>query len=255
MRWTPTPEGLVFKEIARSANLMKTVKLACFTLIGLVTYPHASPAPRLFEVGMHHLGDEENFFVKTALADFIKDAEAELKLPASQRTKIVNGVVSTTRGNGGFNGDWDWHIDPDSVGMAEVTIELCDLSPSSVTWNQGRFCPWDSYILREVTVTGLMDGTAPKGKLSRNSPGEARISDEAGSDGSHRLEYAIHSPGRMELELRTVDGKHATTLVNAYRVPGRYHASWNDRGLSRGLYHLILKHDGLPASARTLLLR
>ncbi|MEO3993764.1 MAG: hypothetical protein QN229_05640 [Desulfurococcaceae archaeon TW002] len=37
-----------------------------------------------------------------------------------------------TDGDGGFNKSWGWHLDPDTVEVADVTIELCDGMPSFV---------------------------------------------------------------------------------------------------------------------------
>lgn len=64
----------------------------------------------------------------------------------------VTGVL--VKGSGGFNEPWSWHLDPDSVRMAEASIELCDGRPSSVEeeldyWlnNVGRYCPWSSEVV------------------------------------------------------------------------------------------------------------
>ena len=58
------------------------------------------------------------------------------------------------RGSILYNEPWSWHIDPDDVHMAEVTIELCDGLPSHVEadldyWitSVQRFCPWNAKIV------------------------------------------------------------------------------------------------------------
>jgi hypothetical protein len=58
------------------------------------------------------------------------------------------------RGDGGFNQPWGWHIEPATVRMAEVSIELCDGRPSMVQegleyWLRtvGTFCPWSSKVI------------------------------------------------------------------------------------------------------------
>ena len=78
-------------------------------------------------------------------------AEAEALIGASTQ-KIVNGQLLP--GDGGFNDPWSWHMDPESVSFADVTIELCDGRPSMVEadldmWlnTVGRFCPWSSRIV------------------------------------------------------------------------------------------------------------
>ncbi len=65
----------------------------------------------------------------------------------------VTGVFRT--GDGGFNAPWHWHHDPDSVELAEVTIEACQGCPSLVEtnldyWtNFGRYCAPGRIIARE----------------------------------------------------------------------------------------------------------
>jgi hypothetical protein len=52
------------------------------------------------------------------------------------------------RGDGGFNAPWNWHIDPESVTFAEVTIEACQTAMSAIDddldyWiNFGQVCIW-----------------------------------------------------------------------------------------------------------------
>lgn len=51
-----------------------------------------------------------------------------------------------------WNAPWHWHMDPESVRMAEVTIELCDGMPSFVEANcvaagGGQFCPWSAQLV------------------------------------------------------------------------------------------------------------
>ncbi|MEM4417002.1 MAG: hypothetical protein QXD32_02975, partial [Nitrososphaerota archaeon] len=58
------------------------------------------------------------------------------------------------RGDGGFNKPWSWHLIPETVRMAEVSIELCDGLPSHIEqdldyWidTVGQFCPWSGRIV------------------------------------------------------------------------------------------------------------
>jgi hypothetical protein len=64
----------------------------------------------------------------------------------------VTGTL--VKGDGGFNSPWSWHLDPSSVRMAEVSIELCDGTPSSVEENLDywldtvhTYCPWSSKVV------------------------------------------------------------------------------------------------------------
>ena len=80
--------------------------------------------------------------------------------------RIVIGDLLT--GNGGYNHDvlngtiWSWHLVEDTLGLAEVTIELCDGRPSFVEaelayWMQtvGSYCPWSSQIVAIAADTAI----------------------------------------------------------------------------------------------------
>ena len=45
---------------------------------------------------------------------------------------IPNGRILHGPGRGGHKSFWSWHLDPVDIEMAEVTIELCDGTPSFV---------------------------------------------------------------------------------------------------------------------------
>jgi hypothetical protein len=55
-------------------------------------------------------------------------------------------------GNGTFNCGWTWRMSPASITFAEVTIEVCDATPSYVQGNcasfpNGRYCPWSAEVI------------------------------------------------------------------------------------------------------------
>jgi hypothetical protein len=64
----------------------------------------------------------------------------------------VTGTL--VKGDGGFNSPWSWHLDPSSVRMAEVSIELCDGTPNFVEENLDywldtvhTYWPWSSKVV------------------------------------------------------------------------------------------------------------
>jgi hypothetical protein len=70
----------------------------------------------------------------------------------------VRGVISgeLLQGSGGFNAPWRWHLDPATVHVADIAIELCDGRPSLVEadlsyWlaSVRRFCPWGAKVVSE----------------------------------------------------------------------------------------------------------
>ena len=74
---------------------------------------------------------------------------------ASGYEGAMNG--SLVPGDGGFNGPWSWHHDPETVAVADVTTEVCDGRPSMVEddleyWlgTVERYCPWGARVVTRV---------------------------------------------------------------------------------------------------------
>jgi hypothetical protein len=82
--------------------------------------------------------------------------EAELDLPKEQRFMHVNGIIA--EGNGGYNRYWSWHFQDGKWVLTQVSIELCDATPTYVEQNldyflnniDGQFCPWGSKVDSEI---------------------------------------------------------------------------------------------------------
>ena len=73
-------------------------------------------------------------------------AEAEQLL---QNGETINIDGPLRAGDGGFNAPYNWHLSPDSITFAPVTIELCDGRPSMIEedldyWLNSvkAYCPW-----------------------------------------------------------------------------------------------------------------
>lgn len=72
----------------------------------------------------------------------------------NSRATIPNGRIQRGPGLSANNEPWSWHLDPQDVQMAEVTIEVCDATPSYVEKNLdyfvgtvGRYCPWSAVLV------------------------------------------------------------------------------------------------------------
>jgi len=71
-------------------------------------------------------------------------------LDARRRSGTLGVVVGrVVRGDGGFNTPWSWHLDPVSIEVPQVAIELCDGRPSMVQGDLDywvdtvrTYCPW-----------------------------------------------------------------------------------------------------------------
>jgi len=67
---------------------------------------------------------------------------------------IPNGRIHYGPGQGNHNDPWSWHLDPEDISMADVTIELCDARPSYVEEQVqefvevvGRYCSWGAELV------------------------------------------------------------------------------------------------------------
>ena len=63
------------------------------------------------------------------------------------QAKIPVGQLQCT--SGAFNCGWSWSMSPSSITFAELTIEVCDATPSYVQGNctsfpNGTYCPWSA---------------------------------------------------------------------------------------------------------------
>jgi hypothetical protein len=224
----------------------------------------AHAASKCYEVAMRGMAASENFFVLATDPVLIKKAEDQLKLPEKERAHI-HGPIDT--GNGGFNGKWHWHIVPDKWTPAEISVELCDGTPSYVESHRDewvktvkQYCPWSSYLSRECQAAGM--GPRPErwnaAPAGTGFSGDSRIlaDTRAAGDGTvRRIEYEIGSAGLIGMEVHSAEGRVEATLLETHRGPGSFFLDWDTAALPRGLHHLILKKNGRPASARTVLLR
>jgi hypothetical protein len=136
-----------------SAVTGSTLALAAALLSGLACKDSnpAEPSDALFEI-LASAASGETFRIQ--VSDPSQIAALESLLGQGNR-KIVSGALR--RGNGGFNTPWSWHMAPDSIEVADVTIELCDGRPSDVEsaldyWidTVGRFCPWGTEVVARL---------------------------------------------------------------------------------------------------------
>lgn len=67
---------------------------------------------------------------------------------------IPNGRLRVGAGEGAHNAPYTWHLDPDEIEMAGVTIEICDGATSYVESHRdefiaqvNRYCPWGARLV------------------------------------------------------------------------------------------------------------
>ncbi len=87
---------------------------------------------------------------------FISNEQTIEQVLAVQQGKSQATIPSghLLKGSVPYNQPWSWHVDSEDVQMAEVTIELCDGTPSQVEANLNywvdtvkRFCPWNAKLI------------------------------------------------------------------------------------------------------------
>lgn len=78
-----------------------------------------------------------------------EDIDIARKLLAGEEAPTIpNGKI--VRGSTDVNTGYSWHIDPNDIEFAEVTMEVCDGLPSYVedgTVTSDRFCPWMAKVI------------------------------------------------------------------------------------------------------------
>lgn len=93
----------------------------------------------------------ETFRVQVTTAGAIADFEG---LVGKGNIKVITGEI--TRGDGGFNAPWSWHLIPATVEAVDLAIEVCDGCPSFVEGHLddylslGRYCPWGAEVIRRI---------------------------------------------------------------------------------------------------------
>jgi hypothetical protein len=122
---------------------------SALVLVACEGSPGAPSSDAVFEV---RACGSQTFRIRLTNADLVQQAG---RLAGQPGQPIVNGRLA--RGSGGFNDPWSWHLLPETVRFADVTIELCDGCPQMVEddldyWLETvqQFCPWSSEIVRRV---------------------------------------------------------------------------------------------------------
>lgn len=136
-------------QFAGAAVLAHTPGGEPFTVVATVDALRKSaatkPAAKTFEVEVA----DEKFKVQ------VTDKETIQQMTDNYNGKNNYHVTGKlVRGDGGFNQPWSWHLDPTSVRMAEISIELCDGRPSFVEGDLDywlgtvkTYCPWSGKVM------------------------------------------------------------------------------------------------------------
>jgi|SRR5688572_14440304 hypothetical protein len=102
---------------------------------------------------------DTSFVVATSNKKIIAEVSGQLSIPISQRKMLTGTLVAGSSDyNKNASHEFQWHYDEEDWGFAEMSMELCDGRPySDVDTNLQewlgtvkRFCPWNSYLRKEI---------------------------------------------------------------------------------------------------------
>lgn len=215
---------------------------------------------RYFEVGMRLDSAlistewrDSSFIVAANDPNLLALADAELLLPPEQRMHHVSGALSA--GNGGFNHNsvywFNWQIPPNEWALTEVSIELCDGRPytdveqDTAYWIEsvGRFCPWTSYLKREVLpATSILEPRAAPQLAFDIYPNPA--SSEA------FFTWEMPETGNASLTLSDLQGKWTLTVYLGEIEHGPFTKTLTTGAMDRGLYVAVLQVNGKTVSRK-----
>lgn len=142
---------------------MKRLLLTFFALFFVLSPISAEEELRYFEFKIDFLNGDDHYMVAaTSEKAVIEKALEQLELPEDHRNLHINGAIDS--GNPGYNKDWSWHFIPNEWVLAEYSVEVCDGIPEMVEndldyWinTVGQFCPWGSFVNRELSFSDIED--------------------------------------------------------------------------------------------------
>jgi hypothetical protein len=130
------------------AGITLPLYLSCALVACQTTEPIASEAR--FVVNSRNRPEGPNETFRIVLRDTAEIARAESVLRRGP-LKVVTGRL--VAGDGGFNAPWRWHLKPDSTWLFDMTIELCQVTPSGV---EAELAAWLEYGLVCVTPAEIV---------------------------------------------------------------------------------------------------
>lgn len=92
----------------------------------------------------------DEFVVFVASPNEISQMREQTRKPVAKRKLIVSGIVA---GRGRYNDNWDFTMNPNTIVVGDMFIEVCDGRPQYVQrhldeWRGQRWCPWGGYVKR-----------------------------------------------------------------------------------------------------------
>ena len=198
-----------------------------FAILFLGTHSHAQTL-RFYEFGFHSQPDSVNVIAATSDTTVITKALAQLALPENERMLFINGELQYSTGTN--NPLYSWHFVTDAWDLVEVAVEVCDGQPSDVENDKpywidliGRFCPWSSFLKREIFPSAVGDEAHTKLQVYPNPTTDLVTIDADPSIAIHEL-YVLDVLGKIILTLAPME------------------KTIDLRSFPRGQYYIIIRH-------------
>jgi len=144
------------------------------------------------------------------------------------------------------NGEWNIYTRENS-GLIDNHVLTITVDRNNVKWI-GTVRGATALYTPAATSAGNHGGTAPRTlQIIGNYPNPFNP--------STTIEYEIHLPSHVSLNVYSISGQKAVTLVEEFLPAGRYSAVFNGSSLASGLYILRLEAGGMVKTAKMTLVK
>lgn len=229
-----------------------------FLLPGLLLLASAPAAQTIhyFEIGFKNLPPgvewrDTSFVVAASDPVLLAEIAAELAKPVAERRHVSGSLAG---GNGGHNRNgtfwFSWHFPVDQWSLADFSIEVCDGRPytdveqDTAYWigNLGQFCPWSSYVRREISPSTKATEPGQVVRAFENAPNPAGFETE--------FIYELAASAQVRFTITDAQGRLSITSFPGAQPAGIHRKTVATGALSNGVYYAILEANGLRKTRR-----
>jgi hypothetical protein len=112
---------------------------------------------RYFKIGFRQMTDSDYMVAATSDNAVISRCLQQISLPVNQKTMHIHGNIAA--GTMTNNPYYKWHFVNNEWDVVEVSMELCDIRPTSIVapiyGGMKIVCPWSSFVLSELSPSEI----------------------------------------------------------------------------------------------------